>query len=134
MDCCTSANTKWYLPSGVATTNGISSYGGGSSLGAIKLDTGGAASLKQEIHRCTLPESDLATYPSTISLYVGIYGPGQGECIVHLVTDFKVVINTFKAIIISLCTGMFFTHVFVFYYNKFMLNLFLEYFLWCVQN
>ena len=91
MDCCTSANTKWYLPSGDATTDGIASYGEGASLGAIELVTGGAASLNQGIHRCTLPESDPATNPSPISLYVGIYNPGQGECIAHLVTGFKVV-------------------------------------------
>ena len=91
VDCCTSANTVWYLPSGDATTSGINSYGDGSSLGAIELVTGGAASLIQGIHRCTLPESDPATNPSPISLYVGIYPPGQGECIAHLVTGFKVV-------------------------------------------
>ena len=90
VDCCTNANTKWYLPSGVATTSGISSYGDNSPLGAIELVTGGAASLNQGIHRCTLPESDPAANPSTISLYVGIYSPGQGECIAHLVTGCKV--------------------------------------------
>ena len=88
VDCCkTDANTKWYLPSGDAATSGISSYGDGSPRGAIELVTGGAASLMQGIHRCTLPESDPATNPSTISLYVGIYNPGQGEC--FIVTCFK---------------------------------------------
>ena len=91
VDCCTSANTKWYLPSGVATTSSISSYGDGSPLGAIELITGGAASLMQGIHRCTLPESDPAANPVTISLYVGIYNPEQGECIANLVASFKVV-------------------------------------------
>ena len=92
VDCCTNppnANTKWYLPSGVATTSGISSYGSAASIGAIELVTGGAASLNQGIHRCTLPESDPATNPVTISLYVGIYNSGQGECIAHLVTVMK---------------------------------------------
>ena len=90
VDCCnTNANTKWYLPTGIATTNGISSYGSNTSLGAIELVTGGATSLNQGIHRCTLPESDPATNPSTISLYVGIYNPGQGECIVDLVTGLQ---------------------------------------------
>ena len=80
VDCCdTNPNTKWYLPVGVATTNGISSYGDNSSLGAIELITGSPESSMQGIHRCTLPESDPATNPSTISLYIGIYGPGQGE-------------------------------------------------------
>ena len=91
VDCCTDANTKWYLPSGDATTSGINSYGDNSPRGAIELVTGGAASLMQGIHRCTLPESDPATNPSTISLYVGIYNPGQGECIAHLVIGLKVV-------------------------------------------
>ena len=96
VDCCTNppnANTEWYLPSGVATTSGISSYGINSSRGAIELLTGGAASLIEGIHRCTLPESDPATNPFTISLYVGIYNPGQGECIANLVNSFKVVCN-----------------------------------------
>ena len=92
VDCCTSANTKWYLPSGVAASSATTaSYGGGSNRGAIELVTGGAASLNQGIHRCTLPESDHAANPSTISLYVGIYNPGQGECITHLITGLKVV-------------------------------------------
>ena len=91
VDCCTNppnANTKWYLPSGIATTSGISSYGIYSSRGVIELVTGGAASLNQGIHRCTVPESDPATNPFTISLYVGIYNPEQGECIANLVTSF----------------------------------------------
>ena len=88
MDCCTNTGTspnpniaiiKWYLPSGVATTSGISSYGSDTSLGAIELVTGGAASLNQGIHRCTLPEPDPTANPSTISLYIGIYSSGQGE-------------------------------------------------------
>ena len=96
VDCCTKpidANTKWYLPSGIATTSGIRSYGRDSSRGAIELVTGGAASLMQGIHRCTLPESDPATNTSTISLYIGIYAHGQGECTAHLVTGLKVVYN-----------------------------------------
>ena len=91
MDCCTSANTEWYLPSGDATTSGISSYGVGSNRGAIELHSGNSESLMQGIHRCTLPESDPAANPSTISLYVGIYSPGQGEYIAHRVTGLKVV-------------------------------------------
>ena len=98
VDCCnTNADTKWYLPSGDATTSGISSYGDDSSLGAIELRNVSTlvstASLNQGIHRCTVPESDPATNPSTISLYVGIYNPGEGECIAHLVTGCKVMIE-----------------------------------------
>ena len=79
VDCCnTNANTKWYLPSGDATTNGISSYGVGSYVGAIELITGSSQLLIQGIHRCTLPEPDPATNPSAISLFIGIYDPGQG--------------------------------------------------------
>ena len=89
VDCCTSANTKWCLPSGVAATSGIRSYGRNSIRGAIELVSGSPESLMQGIHRCTLPESDPATNPSTISLYVGIYIPGQGECIANLVSDLK---------------------------------------------
>ena len=89
VDCCNSANTKWYLPSGVATTSGINSYGDNSPLGAIELRVVSTLvstpSLNQGIHRCTVPESDPATNPYTISLYVGIYNPGEGECIAHLV-------------------------------------------------
>ena len=94
VDCCTNnpdAITKWYLPSGVATTDGITAYGSSSSLGAIELLTGSPEASMQGIHRCTLPEPDPATNPSPISVYVGIYAPGQGECIAHLVTGFKVV-------------------------------------------
>ena len=92
VDCCTSANTEWYLPSGAAASSATTaSYGGGSYLGAIELRSGSPESLNQGIHRCTLPESDPATNPSTISLYVGIYNPGQGECIAHLVIGLKVV-------------------------------------------
>ena len=79
MDCCTSDNTTWYLPSGDAATSGTGSYGDGSSLGAIELVSGSPESLMQGIHRCTLPESDPATNPSPIFLYIGIYDPGQGE-------------------------------------------------------
>ena len=95
MDCCTrlSANTKWYLPSGVAATSGIRSYGRNSIRGAIELVSGSPESIMQGIHRCTLPESDPATNPSTISLYVGIYNPGQGKCIANLVSDLKMVYN-----------------------------------------
>ena len=94
VNCCnTEANTKWYLPSGDAATSGIFSYGEGSNRGAIELASGSPESLMQGIHRCTLPESDPATNPVTISLYVGIYPPGQGECIAHLVTGLKVVCN-----------------------------------------
>ena len=88
--CCnTNANTKWYLPSGDATTSDIGSYGDNTPLGAIELRVVSTlvntASLNQGIHRCTVPESDPATNPSTISLYVGIYNPEEGECIAHLV-------------------------------------------------
>ena len=97
VDCCTylpNANTKWYLPSGVAATSTTTaSYGVGSYRGAIELRSGSPESLMQGIHRCTLPESDPATNPSTISLYVGIYNPGQGECIAYLVTGFKYICN-----------------------------------------
>ena len=92
VDCCTSANTEWYLPSGVVASSATTaSYGGGSNRGAIELRSGNSESLMQGIHRCTLPESDPATNPVTISLYVGLYNPGQGECIAHLVTGLKVV-------------------------------------------
>ena len=92
VDCCTSANTEWYLPSGdaVASTDAAASsattasYGGASNRGAIELRSGNSESLMQGIHRCTLPESDPATNPSTISLYIGIYNPGQGECALHI--------------------------------------------------
>ena len=91
VDCCTSANTKWYLPSGVATTSTTTaSYGVDSNRGAIELHSGNSESLMQGIHWCTLPESDPVANPSTISLYIGIYNPGQGECIAHLVTGLKV--------------------------------------------
>ena len=98
VDCCnTNADTKWYLPSGDATTSGISSYGDSSPRGAIELWVVSAlvstASLNQGIHRCTVLESDPATNPYTISLYVGIYNPGEGECIAHLVTGCKVMIE-----------------------------------------
>ena len=66
------------------TTSGISSYGDDSPLGAIELRDVSTVSGNQGIHRCTLPESDPATNPSTISLYVGIYNPGQGECALHI--------------------------------------------------
>ena len=92
VDCCNSTNTKWYLPSGAAASSATTaSYGVGSNRGAIELRSGNSESLMQGIHRCTLPESDPATNPSPISLYVGIYSPGQGECIAHLVTGFEVV-------------------------------------------
>ena len=91
VDCCTNANTKWYLPSGVATTSSIFSYGSGTSLGAIELRNLNSVSGNQGIHRCTLPEPDPAANPSPISLYIGIYNPGQGECTAHLVTGLKVV-------------------------------------------
>ena len=94
VDCCdTNANTKWYLPSGTATTSGITSYGDNSSRGAIELYDVSTVSGNQGIHRCTLPESDPATNPSTISLYVGIYNTGEGECIAHLLTGCKVMIE-----------------------------------------
>ena len=80
VDCCTSANTKWYLPSGAAASSATTaSYGGDSNRGGIELRSGNSESLMHGIHRCTLPESDPATSPSIISLYVGIYNPGQGE-------------------------------------------------------
>ena len=84
VDCCTSTNTKWYLPSGVATSSvTTASYGVGSNRGAIELNSGNSESLMQGIYRCTVPESDPATNPSIISLYVGIYNSGHGECIEH---------------------------------------------------
>ena len=88
VDCCTNtgtshnpniAITKWYLPGDVAATSGFASYGSGASLGAIELATGSPEASMQGIHRCTLPEPDPATNPSPISLYIGIYTPGQGE-------------------------------------------------------
>ena len=85
--CCISANTEWYLPSGIAaasTTTG--SFGLGTNRGGIELRSGNSESLMQGIHRCTMPESDPAINPSNISLYVGIYNPGKGECIADLVT------------------------------------------------
>ena len=83
VDCCTSADTEWYLPSGVAAASTTTaSYGRNSIRGAIELVSGSPESLMQGIHRCTLPESDPATNSSTISLYVGIYNPGQGECFI----------------------------------------------------
>ena len=100
VDCCTNIGTSpnpytaitvWYLPGGDAATSGFYIYGSMSSLGAIELTTGSPESSMQGIHRCTLPESDPATNPSPISLHIGIYAPGQGECIAHLVTGFKVV-------------------------------------------
>ena len=92
VDCCTSANTEWYLPSGAAASSATTvSYGGDSSRGAIELRSGNSESLMQGIHRCTLPESEPSTNPSTISLYVGIYNPGRGECIAHIVTGLKMV-------------------------------------------
>ena len=92
VDCCTSANTEWYLPSGVAASSATTtSYGVNSNRGAIELRSGNSESLMQGIHRCTLPESESSTNPSPISLYVGIYNPGHGECIAHLVTGLKVV-------------------------------------------
>ena len=93
-DCCTSANSKWYLPSGFAVTTGISSYGkgGGSTRGAIELYNVSSVPGNQGIHRCTLPQSDPAAITSTISVYVGIYDPRRGECIAYLVTGFKFVI------------------------------------------
>ena len=101
VDCCTSADTEWYLPSGVAVFSATTaSYGGGSNRGGIELTTGSPESAMQGIHRCTLPESDPATNPFIISLYVGIYSPGQGDCIAYLVTGFEVVCNdlTFSTI------------------------------------
>ena len=96
VDCCSSPNpytaiTVWYLPNGDAATSGFFAYGTPSPLGAIELHSGSPESSMQGIHRCTLPESDPATNPSPISLYIGIYAPGQGECIAHLVTGRKVV-------------------------------------------
>ena len=86
VDCCTSANTEWYLPSGAAVSSATTaSYGVDSNRGAIELVSGSPESLMQGIHRCTLPESDPSTNPSPISHYVGIYSPGQGECIAHLI-------------------------------------------------
>ena len=81
LDCCSSPNpnTVWYLPGDAAATSGFFTYGSTSYVGAIELTTGSPQSAMQGIHRCTLPESDPATNPSAISLYIGIYASGQGE-------------------------------------------------------
>ena len=84
VDCCSPPNlytaiTVWYLPGDVAAFSAFSTYGSTSYVGAIELTTGSPQSAMQGIHRCTLPESDPATNPSPISLYIGIYASGQGE-------------------------------------------------------
>ena len=99
MDCCSVADidAAWYLPNGstISGTNVLSS-GEGFTLGSVALVSSSLVSVNQGIYRCTVPQSDPATNPSTISYYVGIYNHGQGEYIahniMHLSTGFKVII------------------------------------------
>ena len=84
IDCCSNdidrVDTKWYLPSGdTATARYTHSTGLGYPLGSIALTDVSTVSGNQGIYRCTVPESDPAANPSTISFYVGIYNLGQGE-------------------------------------------------------
>ena len=94
-DCCSDADTamaQWYHPNGGdASATFIFdrlSRGEGEPLGSVALVRVRSSSLRynriifgrnQGIYRCTVPLPGTAANPSTISYYIGLYNPGNGE-------------------------------------------------------
>ena len=125
IDCCSAADidAAWYLPNG-STISGanVLSSGEGFTLGSVALVSSSLVSGNQGIYRCTVPESDPATNPSTISYYVGIYNHGQGEYIahniMHLSTGFKVIIIFSITCFLKKIQPLFFCHPWPFAENR----------------
>ena len=90
-DCCSDADTtvaQWYHHNGrdagaIRFLNRLSS-GEGEPLGSVALVRANPGILmarkNQGIYRCTVPLPGTTANPSTISYYIGLYNPGNGEC------------------------------------------------------
>ena len=90
IDCCSDADTamaQWYHPNGgdagaIRFLNRLSS-GEGEPLGSVALVRANPGILmarnNQGIYRCTVPLPGTAANPSTISYYIGLYNPRNGE-------------------------------------------------------
>ena len=87
-DCCSDADTamaQWYHPyGGDASATFIFDWlsrGEGEPLGSVALVRVRSRSRRynQGIYRCTVPLPGTAANPSTISYYIGLYNPGNGE-------------------------------------------------------
>ena len=89
-DCCSDADTavaQWYHPNGgdagaIQFLNRLSS-GEGEPLGSVALvraNSNNEVAMNNEgIYRCTVPLPGTTANPSTISYYIGLYNPGNGE-------------------------------------------------------
>ena len=89
-DCCSDADTavaQWYHHDGrdagaIRFLNRLSS-GEGEPLGSVALvraNSNNEVGMRNEgIYRCTVPLPGTTANPSTISYYIGLYNPGNGE-------------------------------------------------------